>query len=80
MVARLAEHPNIAGMKESSGNVDRVGAILASVPGDFQVVTGAATTLYPSMVLGAKGGSWRSGIFCLSFASHCTLRPRRMIP
>lgn len=54
-VARLAEHPNIAGMKDSSGNVDRVGAILASVPGNFQLLTGAATTVYPSMVLGAKG-------------------------
>jgi 4-hydroxy-2-oxoglutarate aldolase len=56
VVARLAEHPNIAGLKDSSGNVDRVGAILASVPGSFQLLTGAATTVYPSMVLGARGG------------------------
>jgi 4-hydroxy-2-oxoglutarate aldolase len=55
VAARLAEHPNIAGMKDSSGNVDRVGAILASVPGRFQLVTGAATTVYPTMVLGGKG-------------------------
>ena len=55
VVARLAEHPNIAGMKDSSGNVDRVGAILASVPGNFQLLTGSATTVYPCMVLGAKG-------------------------
>jgi 4-hydroxy-2-oxoglutarate aldolase len=55
VVARLAEHPNIAGMKESSGNVDRVGAILASVPSSFQLLTGSATTIYPAMVLGAKG-------------------------
>ncbi len=31
VAARLAEHPNIAGMKDSSGNVDRMGSILASV-------------------------------------------------
>ena len=55
VAARLAEHPNIAGMKDSSGNVDRVGSILASVPASFQLVTGAATTVYPSMVLGGKG-------------------------
>jgi 4-hydroxy-2-oxoglutarate aldolase len=55
VAARLAEHPNIAGMKDSSGNVDRMGSILASVPGTFQLVTGAATTVYPSMVLGGKG-------------------------
>jgi 4-hydroxy-2-oxoglutarate aldolase len=54
-VARLAEHPNIAGMKDSSGNVDRLGQILASVPETFHVMTGASTTIYPSMALGAKG-------------------------
>ncbi len=56
VVAQLAEHPNIAGMKDSSGNVDRVGAILASVPDSFQLMTGAATTVYPSMTVGARGG------------------------
>ena len=55
LAARLAEHPNIAGMKDSSGNVDRVGAILASVPETFRLMTGSATTVYPSMQLGAKG-------------------------
>src|SRR4030081_957416 len=55
VAAHLSEHPNIAGMKDSSGNVDRMGAILASVPGSFQLVTGAATTVYPSMLLGGKG-------------------------
>jgi 4-hydroxy-2-oxoglutarate aldolase len=55
VAARLAEHSNIAGMKDSSGNVDRIGAILAAVPNSFQLMTGAATTVYPSMVVGAKG-------------------------
>jgi 4-hydroxy-2-oxoglutarate aldolase len=55
VVGRLAEHPNIAGMKDSSGNVDRLGQILASVPSNFHVMTGASTTIYPSMALGAKG-------------------------
>ena len=55
VVARLSEHRNIAGMKDSSGNVDRVGAIIASVPEQFQVLTGAATTIYPAMLMGAKG-------------------------
>jgi dihydrodipicolinate synthase/N-acetylneuraminate lyase len=55
VVARLSKHPNIAGMKDSSGNVDRLGQILASVPDNFHVMTGASTTIYPSIVLGAKG-------------------------
>jgi 4-hydroxy-2-oxoglutarate aldolase len=55
VAARLAEHPNVAGLKDSSGNVDRVGAILAAVPESFSLLTGASTTIYPCMTLGAKG-------------------------
>ena len=56
LVARLAEHPNIIGIKESSGNVQRVGEIIAAAPEDFQVVVGSADTLYSSLQLGAVGG------------------------
>ena len=56
LVARLADHPNIAGIKESSGHVQRVGEIIAAVPAEFQVVVGSADTLYPSLQLGAVGG------------------------
>jgi 4-hydroxy-2-oxoglutarate aldolase len=56
LVARLAEHPNIVGIKESSGNVQRVGEIIAAVPEKFQVVVGSADTLYASLILGAAGG------------------------
>jgi 4-hydroxy-2-oxoglutarate aldolase len=56
LVARLAEHPNIVGIKESSGNVQRVGEIIAAVPAGFQVVVGSADTLYVSLMLGAAGG------------------------
>jgi 4-hydroxy-2-oxoglutarate aldolase len=56
VAARLSEHPNVAGLKDSSGNVDRLGAILASVPDSFDLVTGASATVYPSMAVGAKGG------------------------
>ncbi len=56
LVARLAEHPNIIGIKESSGNVQRVGEIIAATPANFQVVVGSADTLYASLMLGAVGG------------------------
>jgi len=56
LVARLAEHPNIIGIKESSGNVQRVGEIIAAAPEKFQVVVGSADTLYSSLLLGAVGG------------------------
>jgi 4-hydroxy-2-oxoglutarate aldolase len=54
-VAKLAEHPNIVGIKESSGNVQRVAEIIASVPPDFQVLVGSASTVYPSVTVGARG-------------------------
>jgi 4-hydroxy-2-oxoglutarate aldolase len=56
LVARLAEHPNIVGIKESSGNVQRVGEIIAAARAGFQVVVGSADTLYASLMLGAVGG------------------------
>ena len=56
LVARLAEHRNIIGIKESSGNVQRVGEIIAAAPQGFQTVVGSADTLYASLLLGAVGG------------------------
>src|SRR4029077_2621292 len=51
-VAALAEHPNIIGIKESSGNVQRVAEIVATTPPGFQVLVGSAATIYPSLALG----------------------------
>jgi len=56
LVARLAQHPNILGIKESSGNVQRVTEIVASVPSRFQTLVGSASTLYASIAVGAVGG------------------------
>jgi len=54
-VAVLAEHPNIVGIKESSGHVQRVGEMIAATPASFQVLTGGAGVLLPSLTVGAKG-------------------------
>lgn len=55
LVARLAEHPNISGMKDSSGDVNGIAAIVAAVPKSFQVLVGSASTLYESLEKGAVG-------------------------
>jgi 4-hydroxy-2-oxoglutarate aldolase len=55
-VARMAEHPNIAGIKESSGHVQRVTEIIRATPTRFQTLVGSASTLYASVALGAVGG------------------------
>lgn len=54
-VVALSEHPNIVGIKESSGNVQRVAEIIASVRPDFQVLVGSAATIYVSLAIGARG-------------------------
>jgi 4-hydroxy-2-oxoglutarate aldolase len=54
-VGVLAQHPNIIGLKESSGLVQRAADILAAVPASFQLLVGSASMMFPSMVLGAVG-------------------------
>jgi 4-hydroxy-2-oxoglutarate aldolase len=54
--ARMAEHPNIAGIKESGGDVAQVAALVDLTPDDFTVVVGAAPSFYASLCLGAVGG------------------------
>jgi 4-hydroxy-2-oxoglutarate aldolase len=54
-VAALAEHPNIIGIKDSSGNVQGVAEIIAATPTKFQVLVGSAASVYPSLAIGARG-------------------------
>jgi len=54
-VARLAEHPNVAGVKEASGNLNQVCDILRSTPREFSVLSGDDFLFFPMMALGAKG-------------------------
>ena len=55
-VVELAQHPRIVGMKDSSGNVVKLGAIIRAAPTSFSVLAGSASFLYPALVLGAVGG------------------------
>jgi 4-hydroxy-2-oxoglutarate aldolase len=55
-VARLAAHPNIAGMKESGGDITQIAEIVALVPDRFRLFAGSATTFYPALCAGAAGG------------------------
>lgn len=55
LVARVAQHPNIAGMKDSSGDVEGARKIIAAAPKAFQTLVGSPTTLFESLELGAVG-------------------------
>jgi 4-hydroxy-2-oxoglutarate aldolase len=58
LVASLAEHPNIIGIKDSSGNIAQVGEMIAVTPPPpaFHVLAGSAGHLLTALVLGASGG------------------------
>jgi 4-hydroxy-2-oxoglutarate aldolase len=58
LVASLAEHPNIIGIKDSSGNIAQVGEMIAATPSppSFHVLAGSAGHLLPALALGASGG------------------------
>src|SRR5215472_11816855 len=54
-VKRLAEIENIVGIKEASGNVSQMAAILNEVPEDFVVLSGDGAITLPLMALGGRG-------------------------
>jgi len=56
IVARLSEHPNIVGIKDSSGNVIQLGELLNGVTKDFNVMVGTAGVLFSGLTIGCVGG------------------------
>ncbi len=58
LVCELAKHPNIIGIKETSGNIVQISEIVKNTSSlDFDVFAGSASFLYPSLAMGAKGGT-----------------------
>jgi len=56
VVETLARHPNVIGLKDSSGDVPWMLDVLGRVPADFRVLCGSATAFLPALVSGAVGG------------------------
>lgn len=54
-VARLAEIPNILGIKDSSGDLSLTNEYVRSVPDRFSVLQGRDTLICPSLLFGARG-------------------------
>jgi 4-hydroxy-tetrahydrodipicolinate synthase len=54
-VRRLSAIENIAGIKEASGNVSQMAAILNAVPDDFLVLSGDDALTLPIIALGGRG-------------------------
>ena len=56
VIATLSRHPNIGGMKDSSGDVPRLAAIMKTVSPAFRVFVGTASAWYPALTLGVRAG------------------------
>jgi len=56
LVSRLSRHPNIVGIKDSSGNVNLLGQYLNDSDSNFNVLVGTAGVLFSGLALGCVGG------------------------
>jgi 4-hydroxy-2-oxoglutarate aldolase len=54
-IAELSEHPNIVGMKDSSGNLEKLGATAKAAKTGFQILSGAGVNFAEALRLGASG-------------------------
>ncbi len=55
-IVSLSRHPNIVGLKDSSGNIVKIGAILREAEPGFQILAGSGGFLLPALSVGAVGG------------------------
>ncbi len=55
VVERLAGHPNIAGLKDSAGDIGWLVDVIARVPARFEILGGAAGVIESALAAGAVG-------------------------
>jgi len=56
LVAKLSAHPNIIGIKDSSGNIGQLSEIIYLSHEKFAVFVGSAPVFFPALCVGAVGG------------------------
>lgn len=56
VIVAISGHPNIIGLKDSGGDLEKMRNIIAHCNPDFQVLAGSAGFLLPALQLGAIGG------------------------
>jgi len=56
LIVRLARSANVIGLKDSGGNVAKLGQIHAELGGRFRILAGSAGFLLPALSVGAVGG------------------------
>jgi 4-hydroxy-2-oxoglutarate aldolase len=56
LVAALARHDNIIGIKDSGGNLERLAGLVAAVPADFAVICGSHRIFAAALRAGVRAG------------------------
>ena len=68
LVAELARHQNIVGIKDSSGDLELLGGYLQAQSASFSVLTGNGQTFKRALELGARGGILAVALFAVGLA------------
>jgi 4-hydroxy-2-oxoglutarate aldolase len=63
LVAELAKHPNVVGIKDSSGDINMLKGFLAAQSDSFTVLTGNGGTYVPALEAGSRGGILAVSLF-----------------
>ncbi|XP_041369883.1 4-hydroxy-2-oxoglutarate aldolase, mitochondrial-like [Gigantopelta aegis] len=57
VIVKLSQHPNIVGVKDSGGDISKIGSLVhRTSKNNFQVLSGSASFLLPAYVVGCVGG------------------------
>ncbi|MES0340568.1 MAG: dihydrodipicolinate synthase family protein [Anaerolineales bacterium] len=54
-ILELAQHTNIIGIKDSSGDLAKMGSVVDAAPQGFQVLAGSGSFFLPALAIGAVG-------------------------
>ncbi len=54
-ILELAQHANIIGIKDSSGDLAKMGSVIDAAPKGFQVLAGSGSFFLPALAIGAVG-------------------------
>ena len=76
LVAELATHGNIIGIKDSSGDLELIASYIKAQSASFTVMTGNGSTVQPAMALGARGGILAVSLFAprLALGAHSAMQ------
>jgi len=56
LLVELSQHPNVVGVKDTGGNMPKMGETIRRAELSFQVLSGSANFFYPSLAIGVIGG------------------------